>query len=110
MDWIDEMIWECHMVQVKPNGIMKIINRFILVRELPDDFISADAVRTRLNKIYQRKIAEHKEKLKGFKYLLADGRKDKTLMPKNRIQKEEHLTFVSRFKEIRRAMFCYLAI
>ena len=98
MDWIDEMIWECHMVQVKPNGIMKIINRFILVRELPDDFISADAVRTRLNKIYQRKIAEHKEKLKGFKYLLADGRKDKTLMPKNRIQKEEHLTFVSRYE------------
>ena len=64
MDWIDEMIWECHMVQVKPNGIMKIINRFILVRELPDDFTSPPS---KLRK------EEHKEKNSEEVHILTIG-------------------------------------
>ena len=70
MDWKDEVIWECHTLGNKPNAIMKIINRFILVTGLPKDFISADAIRTRIKKIYKNISAAHDER-KGYKYLLA---------------------------------------
>ena len=93
VDWKEEMIQEMMAIKMKPNGMMKILNKFILVKGLPDDFISPDTIRRIRKKMLKKKIA--KQKGGNFIYLGCDARKDKTLMPNNQTAAEEHLTFVS---------------
>ena len=72
--------------KLAPVGIMKIINKFILVKKLPDDFISISTIRRLRKKLLKRKIAEQSDKVKGLFYMGCDARKDKTLFEKNQIR------------------------
>ena len=78
-----------------PIGIMKVVNKFILIKNLPDEFISISTIRRVRKKLLKRKIKEQAERVKGQFYIGCDARKDKTLFPKNQILPEEHMTFVS---------------
>ena len=70
---------------------MRLINTFILAKKTGDDFIGIEAVRKRMSCLLTKK----EEKKEALRYLAFDGRKDKTLMPKNQIAREEHMTFIS---------------
>ena len=89
-DWKDEIIYECVSLGIKCNGAMRLINKFILAKKLKDKFIGVETVRKRMSSLLTKK----KQKKKNLRYLGFDGRKDCTLMPKNQIAKEEHMTFV----------------
>ena len=84
------VIEECMYQGVSAEGIMRILNTFILAKKLPDDFICTTAVRTKMDSI----LTEKNEKHSGLQYLAFDGRKDQTLFPKNQHIMEEHVTFI----------------
>ena len=70
---------------------MKIINGFILSKKLGDDFICEETVRKRMSDL----LTKRKQEKQALRVLAFDGRKDLTLMPKNQMAREEHLTFIS---------------
>ena len=72
---------------------MKLINRVILSKKTGEDFISVTTVRRKMEALLTKKQDVYPPI--PLKYLALDGRKDLTLMPKNQMAKEEHLTFIS---------------
>ena len=73
--WMDDIIEECLALDVKPVGIMKIINRFILSTDRTEKCIAVSTVRRHMDKLLKKKASEQQNTLKKLTYLGFDGRK-----------------------------------
>ena len=83
--WMDPVIKECIYAGLMAESIMRIINTFILARQLPDDFIGTTTIWKRIQSI----ILAIESNKNGLLLLGMDGRRDKTLFPKNQRRWEE---------------------
>ena len=68
---------------------MRMINTFILSRKLHEEFVSVTFIRNRINEILVTKT----ENKKHLRTIGLDGRADLTLVAKNQVKREEHITF-----------------
>ena len=82
---MDPVITECIYAGLRAESIMRIINTFIMARNLPDDFIGTTSIWKRINSI----LLSMESDTKGLLLLGMDGRRDKTLVRKNRLKWEE---------------------
>ena len=84
-EWMDPVITECIYAGLRAESIMRIINTFIMARNLSDDFIGTTSIWKRINSI----LLAMESDTKGLLLLGMDGRRDKTLVRKNRLKWEE---------------------
>ena len=77
---MDDIIEECLALDVKPSGIMKMINRFILSTDRSEKCIAISTVRRHMDKLLKKKASEQLNKVKNLTYLGFDGKKGKNAL------------------------------
>ena len=83
----DRTIQACLSQGLKPWGIVKVLNTFIIDAKLEMDFFTRSTILRRIDELFLAKIRTHTETMTELKYIGYDERCDSTLTENNSMVK-----------------------
>ena len=90
----DRTIQACLSQGLKPWGIVKVLNTFIIDAKIEMDFFTRSTILRRIDELFLAKIRTHTETMTELRYIGYDERCDSTLTENNSMVRESHITFV----------------
>ena len=83
----------CLSLGLKPAGIMKVLNTFIVDNNLPEELLlSESTTRRAVQEVFAKNREIHLEKTKRLPVIAYDGRQDQSVQSNGKIVAEEHIT------------------